>query len=139
MDNSNAHILFVDDEALILRALERLSQNITAHCHFCESGAAALALMEEQAIDVVVSDMQMPEMSGAEFLAEVAARYPDTIRIVLTGHTETEMVMSAVNEGRIWGFITKPWDDNHLLLSLEQAIFTQQALGNVLVTVSLFL
>jgi len=124
-----ARILFVDDETNILSALERLTMDLSAECLFANSAEEGLVLLENTAVDVVVSDMRMPGMSGTEFLSVVADKYPETIRMVLTGFSETELVMSAINEGRIWGYILKPWDDNHLLLTLEQAVFTQQALA----------
>jgi len=129
VDIDKARILFVDDEINILSALERLTMDLSAECLFANSAEEALELLEHTAVDVVVSDMRMPGMSGTEFLGAVADKYPETIRMVLTGFSETELVMSAINEGRIWGYILKPWDDNHLLLTLEQAAFTQQALA----------
>ena len=129
METDTARILFVDDEKNILSALERLTMDLSAECLFADNAQEALSLLEHTAVDVVVSDMRMPGMSGTEFLGAVAEKYPETIRMVLTGFSETELVMSAINEGRIWGYIIKPWDDNQLLLTLEQAIFTQQALA----------
>ena len=124
-----ARIIFVDDEPNILSSLRRLMRNLNAEALFASSGEQALALMEDQPVDVVVTDMRMPEMNGAELLAQVTHKYPETIRLVLSGHSDTDLVMSAVNEGRIWGYINKPWDDNQLLITLEHAIFTQQVIA----------
>jgi two-component system repressor protein LuxO len=70
--------------------------------------------------------MKMPEMSGVEFLTEVATNSPETVRIALSGFTDQEMVMAAINDGKIWGYLEKPWDNNHLLMTLEQGLFIRQ-------------
>ncbi|QIZ76356.1 sigma-54-dependent transcriptional regulator [Ferrimonas lipolytica] len=126
---STATVLFVDDEREILSSLKRLVRKLDAQCLFATSGAEALQLMAQNNIDVIVSDMRMPEMNGAELLASVADFYPESIRIVLSGHSDSDMVMAAVNEGRIWSYINKPWDDEQLILTLEQAIYTQQLIA----------
>ncbi len=119
-----AKILFVDDEADVLSALKRLTRKLDAECLFAQSGAEGLKLLEQHHIDVVVSDMKMPEMTGVEFLTNVASLYPETIRIVLTGFAEQSMVMDAINGGRVWGYLQKPWDNDNLLLTLNQALVT---------------
>jgi len=67
----------------------------------------------------------MPEEDGITFLSKVAINYPETIRIILTGHSDSEMVFSAINQGRIWAFIEKPWDSKDLINTLQQAIQTR--------------
>ncbi|WP_045857219.1 sigma-54-dependent transcriptional regulator [Teredinibacter purpureus] len=121
-----ARILFVDDETSILKSLRRVTRPLNSECVFVESGAEALALLEASPFDVIVSDMRMPEMDGAVLLSQVAKRYPETMRLVLSGYSEDELIMSAINEGRIWGYIHKPWDDNLLLVTLQQALAAQQ-------------
>ncbi|REL28014.1 response regulator [Thalassotalea euphylliae] len=118
-------ILFVDDERAILAAIKRLTRNIAAHFEFVTSPLKALEIIAQQNIDIIVSDMRMPEMDGVTFLSEVAANYPETIRIMLTGNADSELVMSAINKGRIWSFIEKPWDSEQLILTLQQAIQTR--------------
>ncbi len=124
-----ASILFVDDEESILTTLKRLMRNSQYACHFANSGAQALELLEREPIDVVVSDMKMPQMNGEELLREVAQRYPETVRIVLSAFSEADMVMGAINEGRIWGFIHKPWNNNELKQAIDHAVFTQQIIA----------
>lgn len=130
MDSSNpiktANILFVDDERSILETLKRLMRNSPYQSYFANSGAEALDLMEKHLIDVVISDMKMPEMNGEELLREISQRYPETVRIVLSAFSEDDLVMGAINEGHIWGFIHKPWNNNELLQAIDQAVFTQQ-------------
>lgn len=123
---SKANILFVDDEKDILSALKRVTRKLNANCHFVDNGAEALEILEQVPMDVVVSDMRMPGMTGAELLTRVAELYPETIRIVLSGYSDSDMVMAAINEGKIWSYINKPWDDNQLNITLEHATFTQQ-------------
>lgn len=130
MDSSSpiktANILFVDDERSILETLKRLMRNSPYESYFANSGAEALDLMEKHLIDVVISDMKMPEMNGEELLREISQRYPETVRIVLSAFSEDDLVMGAINEGHIWGFIHKPWNNNELLQAIDQAVFTQQ-------------
>lgn len=124
-----ARIIFIDDEPSILRSLERTTVSMNAECVFTQSGKEALEIMSQEVFDIVVSDMRMPEMDGATLLSEVAQRYPETMRLVLTGHAGEDMFMTAINEGRIWGFINKPWDENELLVTLRQAIVAQQMIA----------
>ncbi len=121
-----AAILFVDDEESILTTLKRFMRHSQYECFYANSGAEALHILETHTIDVVVSDMKMPQMTGEQLLREVARRYPETIRIVLSAFSEDDLVMGAINEGRIWGFIHKPWNNNELKQALDQAVFTQQ-------------
>lgn len=126
---SLATLLFVDDEPSILSALRRLMRKTPYECLFANSGKEALEILESSSVDVVISDMKMPEMSGDQLLAEVAKHYPETVRIVLSGYSEEKMVMAAINEGRIWGFIHKPWNETELRQAIEQAVFTQQVVA----------
>jgi two-component system repressor protein LuxO len=122
----HAKVLFVDDEESILASLKRLTRKLDAQCFFASSGAEGLIILAEESIDVVVSDMKMPEMTGVEFLTQVASSYPETIRIALTGFTDHDMVLATINDGRIWGYLQKPWDNQHLLVTLDQALFTRR-------------
>lgn len=123
---SATRILFVDDEPSILKSLRRVTRSMSAECIFVDNGRDALALMRENPFDVVVSDMRMPEMDGATLLAEIARDYPETMRLVLSGFAEDDLILAAINEGRVWGFIHKPWDDHQLIVTLQHAITTQQ-------------
>ena len=126
MTLQDVRILFVDDEPHILSALRRVLGSVKCMVFTATSGKEGLALLKEQTVDVVVSDMRMPGMSGEEFLSEVALLYPDTIRMVLTGHAEVKSVLMAINQGRIWGYLEKPWDNHQLIISLEQAVSSQK-------------
>lgn len=115
-------ILFVDDEQPILNSLKRLTRKQNFQCLFASSGAEALEIMQQQTVDLVVSDMRMPEMSGHEFLAQVKQHYPRTVRYLLTGQSDLESTVSALNEGGISRFIHKPWDDEKFIEALEEGL-----------------
>lgn len=127
--DKNVTILFVDDEENILSALKRLMRRTPYNCLFANGGHEALKMLEENAVSIVISDMKMPEMTGEELLAEVAKLYPETMRLVLSGYSEENMIMSAINEGRIWGFIHKPWNDAELKQVIDHAVFTQEVIA----------
>ncbi|TPW18141.1 MAG: response regulator receiver modulated metal dependent phosphohydrolase [Halothiobacillaceae bacterium] len=117
-----ATLLLVDDEANILASLRRLFRPRGYTVLTAESGAAALTLLEQQTIDLVISDMRMPHMSGAELLASIAQRWPQTVRILLTGYSEISSTIAAINEGSIYKYIAKPWEDNDLLQTVDRAL-----------------
>ncbi len=114
-------ILLVDDEQAILDGLRRqLRKRFSVST--ATSGAAGLDALESQNFAVVVSDMRMPGMDGAAFLAQVRARYPDTVRLLLTGQADTQSAISAINEGQIYRFLTKPCPPDMLLSALDSAV-----------------
>ena len=114
-------LLFVDDEPSILSALRRLFRPHGYRIFVAESGAAGLTILEQETIDLVISDMRMPEMDGASFLKQVRARWPKVMRILLTGYADINSTVSAINEGEIYRYIAKPWDDNEILSTVREA------------------
>ena len=114
-------ILLVDDEPHILAAMTRSLTNTGYEVFTAAGGSQALAIMETRKIKVIVSDEQMEGMRGSELLAEVQKRFPLTLRILVSGYTTQEMAMRAVNEGGIYRFFAKPWDDALLRLALSAA------------------
>lgn len=120
MNNERIKVLYVDDEEGNLMAF-RASFRRDFDVRTASSAQEGLALLEESAPHVVISDQRMPMMSGAEFLAEVRQRHPRCIRIMLTGYSDIEAVIEAVNKGGIHAYITKPWDPIDLKLRIEQA------------------
>jgi response regulator RpfG family c-di-GMP phosphodiesterase len=121
-----ATLLCVDDEPNILASLRRLLRPFGYKVLTAESGAAGLALLEQQPVDVVISDMRMPEMDGAHFLAQVRQRWPDTLRLLLTGYADIAAIQDAINCGEIYRYITKPWDDNDIVLQIRHALERRQ-------------
>ncbi|MDG1937561.1 MAG: response regulator [Pseudomonadales bacterium] len=115
-------VLFVDDEKSILVALRRLCRNTGWDIYTAESGDEGLAIIDEHTIDLVVSDMRMPKMNGAEFLGQVVERSPSTVRILLTGYSEVTATLAAIDKGKIFCHCTKPWDNDEFKEILNQAI-----------------
>ncbi len=122
MDDT-VRILCVDDEKNVLRALERL---------FIDDGYEILTALSEdegleilrkvQPVQIVISDYRMPGTNGVDFLKKVCRHWPDTVRIVLSGYADTAAVVSAVNEGQIYKFIPKPWNDDELKMTISNAL-----------------
>ncbi|XRD90813.1 response regulator [Dyella nitratireducens] len=119
-------ILVVDDEPSVLSALRRMLHTASYQVLTANSGAAALDVLATQDVDLIISDMRMPGMSGAELLSRAQALYPVTVRILLTGYSEIEAVVQAVNEGGIYRYLNKPWDEHDLLLTIRQALEQQR-------------
>lgn len=120
-DNSRT-ILFVDDENNILSSLKRLFRPKGYKIFVASSGAEGLGILESQKVDVVVSDMRMPEMDGAQFLEQVSKKWPNTIRILLTGYADINATIDSINKGNIYRYISKPWQDNDITLTIENAL-----------------
>lgn len=114
-------VLFIDDEANILRALERLLRHESIRVVTATSAVEALELLDRSEIQLVVSDQRMPEMNGVDLLARVRERHPEIIRMMLTGFTEMNVAVEAINRGEIFRLITKPWNDDELKATLRQA------------------
>ena len=116
------YVLCVDDERNVLRSLERLCLEEPYTVLTADSSAAGLAILEKQFCPVVISDYRMPDMSGVAFLREVRKRWPDTVRIVLSGYADVASIVSAINEGEIYKFIPKPWNDDELKVAIANAL-----------------
>lgn len=119
---AQATLLLVDDEANILSALQRLFKPHGYRILTAGSGADGLEVMGRESVDLVISDMRMPEMDGAVFLGKIARRWPDTVRILLTGYADLSNTIKAINEGHIYRYISKPWEDSDLKLCVSRAL-----------------
>lgn len=115
-------ILLVDDEVNILAAMRRVLRREGYQILTANSGKEGLAVLAEHCVDVIVSDQRMPEMSGVEFLRQAKTTHPDTVRMVLSGYTELQSVTDAINEGAVYKFLTKPWDDDQIRASIAEAL-----------------
>jgi response regulator RpfG family c-di-GMP phosphodiesterase len=122
METTQRTLLCIDDEPNILNALKRLLRKEDFRLLTTGSGREGLEILDEEEVQVVVSDQRMPEMNGTEFLKEVKSRHPDIIRIILTGYTDIDTVTDAINEGHIYKFFLKPWNDQNLKLEIRQAL-----------------
>jgi len=124
---SSKRILLVDDEQAILKALWRLLKRRGYEIHMAESGAEALETLKEKPIDLIISDMRMPNMNGAEFLSIARKRHPEVIRILLTGYSDMDCTVQAINDGGIYGYLSKPWESDQLMELIDSALASKLA------------
>jgi two-component system sensor histidine kinase/response regulator len=114
-------ILIVDDEAANLRALERLFREdyevLTA-----ESGAKAVEVLREHDVAVLLTDQRMPEMTGIELLMNTISLRPRMVRMILTGYTDVESLLTAINGGQVYKYIKKPWNNEELKATVARAL-----------------
>ncbi len=114
-------VLFVDDEVNILRAVQRLLRHEEMEVVCASRASEAIDLLDRHNAQVVVSDQRMPEMSGVDLLSQIRERHPQVVRMMLTGYTEMNIAVEAINRGEIYRLITKPWNDEELKAILRQA------------------
>lgn len=114
-------ILIVDDESENLRALQRLfgrDYNVLT----AESGAEALALLEQHDVALLISDQRMPEMTGLELVQRTVSLRPHMVRILLTGYSDIGTLIDAINSGHVYKYVTKPWNNENLVLTVVRAL-----------------
>jgi class 3 adenylate cyclase len=127
-------ILYVDDEEQNLISFKatfrRQYQILTA-----TSAGAGIELLKNNPVQLIITDQRMPEMTGVEFLEKILPEYPDAIRMILTGFSDVDAIIQAINSGRVFRYITKPWDENELRMTIENArqIYQLQQKNKVLV------
>ncbi len=115
-------LLLVDDEENILRALTRVLRRDGYQILRASGGNEGLKLLADHPeVGVILSDQRMPEMTGIDFLSQVRERHPDTVRMILSGYTDLKTVTDAINEGAVYKFLTKPWEDELLRANVEEA------------------
>jgi len=122
LDLSHYVILCVDDEPHISSALRRIFDMAGLSVMVAASASEALNLLAENEVHVVLSDMHMPEMNGADFLAQVRIRWPHIMRLMLTGTTDSSVAIDAINKGEIYRYLAKPWDNDELVCVVREAI-----------------
>ncbi|RJR14729.1 MAG: response regulator [Nitrospiraceae bacterium] len=115
-------ILLVDDERSVVSSLKRALMDEPYNIFTANSGIEGLSILKDNRIKIVISDEKMPGMQGSEFLSAVKKLFPDTIRIILTGHASIQAAMNAVNNGEIYRFFAKPWNEIELKLAIRSAI-----------------
>jgi len=120
---NTARILCVDDEPNILKSLKRVFHASDYDLITARSGPEGLEMLEKMSpFQVVVSDYRMPRMNGVEFLAQVRERWPDTVRIILSGNADVPGLVAAINEGMVYRFVLKPWNNDDLRVTLANAV-----------------
>ncbi len=120
-------ILCVDDEPNILSALRRLFRSTGYRILLAGDGPQALDALAKEPVDLVISDMRMPGMDGSQLLEQVRQRWPEITRVLLTGYADVKSTIAAINRGEIYRYINKPWNDDEMLLMVQQA-FERHAL-----------
>ncbi len=122
--NQEHTLLLVDDEKAITRALQRLFRKEGYHILTAESGPAGLEKLKQSAkpVSLIISDQRMPEMNGAQFLEQAKEICPQAVRYLLTGYSDMESVIQAVHKGEIQRYLTKPWNDDDLLLQVRLSL-----------------
>jgi len=125
MEQSIGTLLIVDDEPNILSSLRRLFRPAGYRVLTAESGAEGLQILAVERVDLVISDMRMPEMNGAQFLERVYEMTPETIRILLSGQADIDAVVEAINKGKIYRYVAKPWEESDILLCVRHALELQ--------------
>lgn len=120
MSDKKINLLYVDDEEnnlVSFKATFRLKYNVT----IALSADEAMKILEKKPFEIIITDQRMPNMTGIEFLEKVLEKYPDPIRILLTGFTDYNAVIDAVNKGKIYHYLSKPWKEEELDLTIKNA------------------
>ncbi|MGK7396961.1 MAG: adenylate/guanylate cyclase domain-containing protein [Candidatus Cyclobacteriaceae bacterium M3_2C_046] len=120
MPEDQFNILYVDDEEQNLISFKAAFRRYYK-IHTASSGFEGIKVLKNHDINLVITDQRMPEMTGVEFLEKILPAYPDTIRMILTGFSDIDAIIQAINSGRVFRYITKPWDENELKMTIENA------------------
>ncbi|HVV56556.1 MAG TPA: response regulator [Mucilaginibacter sp.] len=120
MAEEKIRIIYVDDEQdnlFSFKATFRLKYQVLTAI----SGEEALKTMETKPVHIIISDQRMPNMTGVEFFEKVLEQYPDPVRLLLTGYADMNAVVDAVNKGKIFHYLTKPWNEEELDIAIQRA------------------
>ncbi len=120
MSNKKINILYVDDEVnnlVSFKATFRIKYNVFT----AESGEEAVTILDENDINLIITDQRMPNMTGVEFLESILDVHPDPIRVLLTGYADMNAVIDAVNKGKIFHYLSKPWNEEELDMTIQRA------------------
>lgn len=121
MTNEKINILYVDDEInnlLSFKATFRIKYNVFTAI----GGAEAIKLLEENEMQIIITDQRMPGMTGVEFLETIIGKYPEPMRLLLTGYADLNAVIDAVNKGKIFHYLSKPWNEEELDKTMQRAL-----------------
>ncbi len=125
MEQVKPKILFVDDEAQNLLAFKSAFRR-TYQIHTAESAKLGIQILRQEDIQVIITDQRMPEMTGTEFLTSILVEFPEPMRIILTGYSDVEAVIQAINQGEVYRYLTKPWNKEELKITIDNALQTYQ-------------
>ena len=115
-------VLVVDDEPEILASLRRTLRKESFELLTTTSPIEALQLLAERRVDLLIADIDMPELNGLELVARVRRDHPEVIRMLLTGDASLDSALSAINDGEVHRYLTKPWDKGHLRATIREAL-----------------
>lgn len=120
MSDSRIKILYIDDEENNLNSFKaafRREYEVTTAI----SGIAAIEILKTQSFEIIITDQRMPQMTGVEFLSSIIDEHPEPIRMLLTGYADIQAVIDAINKGKIYQYITKPWDEQQMRVIINNA------------------
>ena len=120
MEDSKITVLYIDDEANNLNAFKASFRRVF-NVFIAESAEEGRKILERENIQVILSDQRMPKMTGIEFFESIIELYPEPIRILITGYTDINAVIDAINRGQIYKYLTKPWNENEVKNFIEKA------------------
>lgn len=123
-------LLVVDDEEMVLRAIGRVLRRNSWDVTYCNDPGEAMGLIHSQPWDILMVDYRMPKTNGLELLIEARKTAPDTVRILMTGYTDLDVIIEAINTGNIFKYVAKPWDNDRLQATLEEARVLKQDADN---------
>jgi response regulator RpfG family c-di-GMP phosphodiesterase len=121
MGNDKINILYVDDEKnnlISFKAVFRIKYQIFTAI----SGPEAIEILDKNKIHIIITDQRMPEMTGVEFLERILDKHSEPMRILLTGYADMNAVIDAVNKGKIFHYLTKPWNEDELEMTIQRAL-----------------
>jgi response regulator RpfG family c-di-GMP phosphodiesterase len=120
MENNKVKVLYIDDEVNNLSAFKANFRRVY-DVYTAESAAEGRKILESTDIEIILTDQRMPEMTGVEFLESIVKEFPNPIRILLTGYTDMQALIDAVNKGQIYRYLNKPWNEEELKMFINQA------------------
>lgn len=124
------NLLFVDDEKPILRSLQRLFIDKPYDIFLAESGQEALQLLDSHLIDIIISDMRLPQMNGHELLKIVKNKFPNTVRVILSGYAQEFDIVKTLLDGSARMYLVKPWSNDELIRTIDNILEVRQMLTN---------
>lgn len=119
---TNHNILLVDDEVNVLKSLRRLLIDTDHKIFSAGSGEEGLQICDREEVALVISDYRMPSMNGVQFLTKVRDQHPHTIRMILSGYADVAAIVEAINDGQVYKFLSKPWNEQELLTTIQRAL-----------------
>ncbi len=119
---SEAKILFVDDEEKVFNAFKREVSFLPIDLFYASNGEEALKILERENIDILISDERMPGIKGSELISIVREKFPEVVSIIITGYSDFDAIMKAINSGQVYKYILKPWNKLEMIMTIKNAL-----------------